>query len=71
MRATATEEIPRRLRAGWFKVKDRGLYEREAWRFQRVSTNHRPTGERGLNAYWRNGSKLIDANACRVLLGMA
>jgi len=22
-------------RAGWFKVKDRGWYEREAWRFER------------------------------------
>jgi ATP-dependent DNA ligase len=22
-------------RSGWFKVKDRGWYEREAWRFER------------------------------------
>lgn len=32
-------------------------------------TNHRPTGQRGIYAYWRNGSKVVDANAFRALLG--
>jgi HK97 family phage major capsid protein len=31
--------------------------------------NRRPTGERGLYAYWRNGAKVIDANAFRALVG--
>jgi HK97 family phage major capsid protein len=31
--------------------------------------NRRPTGERGLYAYWRNGSKVTDANAFRALVG--
>jgi hypothetical protein len=34
-------------------------------------SNRRPTGERGLYAYWRNGSKLVDANAFRALTGIA
>jgi HK97 family phage major capsid protein len=34
-------------------------------------TNHRPTGSRGLYAFWRNSSKVIDSNAFRVLLGVA
>jgi HK97 family phage major capsid protein len=33
--------------------------------------SQRPTGQRGLFAYWRNSSKLIDANAIRVLIGIA
>jgi HK97 family phage major capsid protein len=36
-----------------------------------VGTNHRPTGQRGLYAYFRNGAKVVDANAFRVLLGIA
>jgi HK97 family phage major capsid protein len=32
-----------------------------------VSTNHRPTGQRGLYAYWRTGSKVVDAGAFRTL----
>lgn len=32
------------------------------------TTNNRPTGQRGLYAYWRNGSKVVDANAFRVLV---
>lgn len=36
-----------------------------------VGTNHRPTGQRGLYAYFRNGSKVLDANAFRVLIGSA
>jgi HK97 family phage major capsid protein len=36
-----------------------------------VGSNHRPTGQRGLYAFWRNGSKVVDANAFRVLLGIA
>jgi HK97 family phage major capsid protein len=32
-----------------------------------VTTNHRPTGQRGLYAYWRNGGKLIDETAFRFL----
>lgn len=36
-----------------------------------VGTNHRPTGQRGLYAYFRNSSKVVDANAFRVLLGLA
>jgi hypothetical protein len=36
-----------------------------------VGTNHRPTGQRGLYSFWRNSSKLIDANATRVLIGIA
>lgn len=35
------------------------------------STNHRPTGQRGLYAFWRNGAKVVDANAFRVLIGLA
>ncbi len=35
------------------------------------TTNNRPTGQRGLYAYWRNGSKLIDASATVVLIGLA
>ena len=26
-------------------------------------TNNMPTGQRGLYAYWRNGAKVLDANA--------
>jgi HK97 family phage major capsid protein len=33
-----------------------------------VGTNHRPTGQRGMYAYWRNGAKVVDANAFRVLV---
>lgn len=33
--------------------------------------NQRPTGQRGLYAFWRNGSKVVDANAFRVLIGIA
>ncbi len=33
--------------------------------------NGRPTGQRGLYCYWRNGAKVIDANAFRALLGVA
>ncbi len=36
-----------------------------------VGTNHRPTGQRGLYAFWRNGAKVVDANAFRVLIGLA
>jgi HK97 family phage major capsid protein len=36
-----------------------------------VGTNHRPTGQRGLYAFWRNGSKVVDAGAFRVLIGLA
>lgn len=36
-----------------------------------VGTNHRPTGQRGLYAYWRNGAKVLNANAFRVLIGLA
>jgi HK97 family phage major capsid protein len=36
-----------------------------------MGSNRRPTGERGLYMYWRNGAKVIDANAFRVLLGVA
>ena len=36
-----------------------------------VGTNHRPTGQRGLYAYFRNGAKVVDANAFRVLIGIA
>lgn len=31
--------------------------------------NQRPTGQRGIYAYWRNGAKVLDANAFRALLG--
>jgi hypothetical protein len=30
-----------------------------------LGANRRPTGERGLYAYWRNGAKVLDANAFR------
>ena len=30
----------------------------------------RPTGQRGLYAYWRNGAKVVDSNAFRVLIGV-
>lgn len=36
-----------------------------------MGANRRPTGQRGLYAYWRNGAKVVDANAFRVLLGLA
>lgn len=32
--------------------------------------NQRPTGQRGIYAYWRNGAKVIDANAFRALIGV-
>jgi HK97 family phage major capsid protein len=35
------------------------------------TTNNRPTGQRGLFAYWRNSSKVFDAEAFRVLIGLA
>lgn len=31
-----------------------------------VGTNHRPTGQRGFYAYWRNNSVVVDDNAFRV-----
>lgn len=34
-------------------------------------SNQRPTGQRGIYAYWRNGAKVLDANAFRSLLGVA
>lgn len=36
-----------------------------------VGTNHRPTGQRGLYAYFRNGSKVVDANGFRLMVGIA
>ena len=36
-----------------------------------VGANQRPTGQRGLYAYWRVGSKVINADAFRVLIGIA
>lgn len=33
------------------------------------ATNRYPTGQRGLYAYWRNTSKVLDANAFRALTG--
>jgi HK97 family phage major capsid protein len=32
-----------------------------------VGTNHRPTGQRGLYFFWRNGSKVVNAAAFRTL----
>jgi len=34
-----------------------------------LGSNRRPTGERGLYAYWRNGAKVLDANAFRAMTG--
>jgi HK97 family phage major capsid protein len=34
-----------------------------------LGANRRPTGERGLYAYWRNGAKVLDANAFRAITG--
>lgn len=34
-------------------------------------TSHRPTGQRGIYAFWRNSAKVVDANAFRALLGTA
>lgn len=34
-----------------------------------MGINRRPTGQRGLYAFWRNGAKVVDANAFRALLG--
>jgi HK97 family phage major capsid protein len=31
--------------------------------------SQRPTGQRGLYCYWRNGAKVLDANAFRALTG--
>jgi HK97 family phage major capsid protein/HK97 family phage prohead protease len=36
-----------------------------------LGANRRPTGQRGLYAFWRNGSKVINADAFRVLIGIA
>ena len=36
-----------------------------------LGANRRPTEERGLYAYFRNRSKVIDAAAFRVLVGIA
>lgn len=33
--------------------------------------NQRPTGQRGIYAFWRNGAKVLDANAFRALVGTA
>jgi predicted phage gp36 major capsid-like protein len=33
------------------------------------ATSGRPTGQRGLYAYWRNGSKVIDPVGFRALTG--
>jgi HK97 family phage major capsid protein len=35
------------------------------------TTNNWPTGQRGLYCYFRNSSKVIDADAFRVLIGLA
>lgn len=32
--------------------------------------NQRPTGQRGIYAYWRNGARVLDANAFRALIGV-
>jgi HK97 family phage major capsid protein len=34
-----------------------------------LGANRRPTGERGLYCYWRNGAKVLDANAFRAITG--
>jgi HK97 family phage major capsid protein len=34
-----------------------------------LGTNRLPTGQRGLYAYWRNGAKVLDANAFRAIVG--
>jgi HK97 family phage major capsid protein len=34
-------------------------------------TGHRPTGQRGLYAFWRNGAKVVDANGFVALVGTA
>jgi predicted phage gp36 major capsid-like protein len=31
------------------------------------TSNNRPSGQRGLYAVWRNGSKVLDPNAFRLL----
>ncbi len=36
-----------------------------------LGANRRPTGQRGFYAFWRNGSKVINADAFRVLVGIA
>jgi HK97 family phage major capsid protein len=36
-----------------------------------VGTNHRPTGQRGLFAFWRNNAFVADANGFRALIGVA
>jgi HK97 family phage major capsid protein len=36
-----------------------------------LGANRRPTGERGLYAFWRVGSKVVDANGFRALIGTA
>lgn len=35
-----------------------------------MGANRRPTGQRGLYAFWRNGAKVVDANAFRALIGV-
>jgi HK97 family phage major capsid protein len=39
--------------------------------FNAAGTLTLPTGQRGLYAFWRNGSKVVDANGFRVLIGLA
>lgn len=36
-----------------------------------MGANRRPTGQRGLYAFWRNSSRVVDANAFRALVGTA
>ena len=36
-----------------------------------MGANRRPTGQRGLYAFWRNGAEVVDANAFRALIGVA
>lgn len=36
-----------------------------------MGANRRPTGQRGLYAFWRNGAKVVDPNGFRALLGTA
>jgi predicted phage gp36 major capsid-like protein len=38
-----------------------------AWRPEQVRRVTRVTGQRGIYAFWRNGAKVLDANAFRTL----
>lgn len=62
-------QVPRLLGLQPFVIVDRFGLQIEL--IPHLFGNHRPTGQRGLYMYFRNSSKVIDANAFRALIGIA